>query len=226
MKRFLENNKIYFEIFSMSFLGLMAVIVSFTQWRTSNQEFQLHKNENMPLFKISYELVKTDTSNTYDTEILKVTNEGKTFKKFKKEFFSFYLINIKSLDYPTKETEFFVPVADFFGISYNSGNLSGELFQSFSYGNNTNIANTDDFCRNLFRSKRLLATASRHVYFKFNFTDISDEKHTVFMDTYGNEIDEEDYIKTERKMSNSELRLMVMREMTPDFINSIVDKVK
>ncbi|HEU4554878.1 MAG TPA: hypothetical protein VFS25_18660 [Chitinophaga sp.] len=226
MKKFLEANKIYFEVFSMAFLGLMAVIVSFTQWRTSSREFELHKYENMPLIKVSYELIKTDTSGTYDTEILRVTNEGKIVKRFNKAFFSFYHFNIKPLDSNGKGKDIYVPVADFFGLTFNSNNLSGKLFESFSYHNNSNIVNAERHCQAFFSTKRLFITVTREVYFKFDFTDISNEKHTIYMDTFGNEITAREYQHTKARVNSYEPGLVAMRDVNNEFIDNLVNSAQ
>jgi hypothetical protein len=67
---------------------------------------------------------------------------------------------------------------------------------------------------------------TREVYFKFDFTDISNEKHTVYMDTFGNEITKEEYKNKKASVDRYEPGLIAMSQVTNEFIDNLVDAAK
>jgi hypothetical protein len=225
MKKFLTKNKIYFEIFSMIFLGVMALIVSFTQLRTSSLEYELHRAEKMPLFKIDYKLAKIDSTEFYDTEFLQVSNEGGIIKKFECKFNVFYEFTIQPWDNMKHSRTIYVPAWDFYGLTLRSGKLTGELMTAYSRGNNYYISEAERYCNKFLEKTKKFVSVRRTTVLKIDYTNINNEKHTVYLDTQGNEISENEYSQTERHAKDFQSGPYYMKEFTSRFIDSLVTSV-
>ena len=63
----LENNKIFFEIFSYVFVGIMGIVISFVGWKTNQRSADIYQkqleildNDREPYFSLSYEKISEE----------------------------------------------------------------------------------------------------------------------------------------------------------------------
>lgn len=84
----LERNKIFFEIFSLFFIGVMSIILSFFGWKTDKRssdiyekQLEIMNNDREPYFKIRSEEIyeeveETEFNNTIAIRRYTISNEG------------------------------------------------------------------------------------------------------------------------------------------------------
>ena len=91
MKKFLERNKIFFETFAAVVLTGMALVVSWAQWRTAEEQSQLLEIQTgvaiqsvLPHFVITARQEKSSSSaSRYDEDKIRVSNEGAVIHNFR-----------------------------------------------------------------------------------------------------------------------------------------------
>ncbi|GAB2472628.1 hypothetical protein GCM10011375_27510 [Hymenobacter qilianensis] len=52
MKRFLRDNKIYFEVFSFLVIGICGLIITYYQYKVASQELAIHQSQASPLLRL------------------------------------------------------------------------------------------------------------------------------------------------------------------------------
>lgn len=193
MRAWLNNNKVFFEVSSSVLLGIMAVIISGRQLATAKDEYRLHYSEKMPLFKFDYEQIGLDSLDFMDTEFLTITNEGGAIKKFDCAVSVFYEFSVLNKSGKSVEKKVSVYIPDFYAINSLTNKPAGKLLTAWDKGNNLNRYNAGRYCSVAGKMLDKFVNMDKVVYFKIVFTDINDDKHTQYYDTYGNEIDETSY---------------------------------
>ncbi|MEQ8905709.1 hypothetical protein [Ekhidna sp.] len=83
VRKWLNKNKVFFEVFSFLFLGLAAIFISYQQWKIASMELQLNELNYLP--KINIELEKNG-----NTESIIISNKGFHLKDYSSDLFSFY----------------------------------------------------------------------------------------------------------------------------------------
>ncbi len=87
-KAWLEKNRIFFEVFSYVFVGIMGIVISYVGWKTNERsadiyqkQLEIMKNDREPYFKIKSEEIYEETEKTEDNETIAIKrytifNEG------------------------------------------------------------------------------------------------------------------------------------------------------
>jgi len=174
-------------------LDLQNIGINYTE-----KQLLLQKQEFLPRFKIVTELKKIDNNEVYDTEFLRIINDGYFVNNFEcniNTFFRFDKFDKNIL----KSKSILIPVNGYFAYSSGSGNKSnqnGELLVKYEINNNlifTNLyrevikASNDDANYSLYN-----ITLVKIKY--INFEAVSEEKYFEVFN--GNiEISENDYNK-------------------------------
>lgn len=85
VKTCLENNKIFFEVFSYVLVGIMGIVISFVGWKTNKRSADIYQrqleildNDREPYFSLSYETINEERNENGYNIINKYTikNEG------------------------------------------------------------------------------------------------------------------------------------------------------
>jgi hypothetical protein len=197
----------------------MGLIISNNQLRVSRSEYTLHRFERQPFFRINTELMQTDTTNFYDTEILKISNEGEVIRNFECTPFVFYTFNI--LNKNNEQSALFV-VNDFYLFKSYTNNLKGDLYRAFTLGNNLEFYNVYIDCLQ-YSKEGIFIEIQKLVYLKLTYTDIIGEEHIDFYNSNGYVVDE-DEINLTLEASGNNNRILNMRDFNIDFIDSLIKK--
>ena len=130
----LTKYKILFEVFAYIVLGFAGLYVSYNQYRTASLEHDLNVQKSLPLIKIETNLSKSDTASDYDTETLKIINEGESLRRLKYDIKTFYRLIFYSP--PSSPKTFFIPVQGYYVNHFETHNFKGVLTTCYCPGNN------------------------------------------------------------------------------------------
>lgn len=75
-RKWLTRNKVFFEVFSFTFLGVASIFVAYLSWETSEKQVELSKLEQSPIINVSPE-VENDS-----IFVINIYNEGKPAFEF------------------------------------------------------------------------------------------------------------------------------------------------
>ena len=224
-KEFLSRNKIYFEIFEKFFLGFMAIVISLTQTIIACEDIDLKKKDAQPILRIATEVSKLKDPDYYDTEILRLFNDGKPVKKSELEIFSFLFLEIQ--DYKNrKDLSFSIPISDMFAAEFKRQSSTGELYACYTVDNNRIIAT-------LSRSTMDLGTGMtfyslrRYFFVSIKYDDLNGDHHEVLLDDNGVEVPVEalDKFRIPAKTSFGN-RSFSIEEMNEPFIKSLIKNLR
>jgi hypothetical protein len=129
LKSWLEDNKIYFEVFQYTVLWVLWVLIGLSQAvSTLNQ----YKNENIqlqPNLKIYSDLSYNKEKSYFDTETLTIENEWGSLYELSKEITTFYKLSNFTWSY-------LIPVGNYFTNLIPSNNYVGVLLNATEPQNN------------------------------------------------------------------------------------------
>lgn len=199
----------------MIIIGLMGIIVSYTQAKIAYSDFKLHKAEQLPVFKIDNDLIKNDSINFFDTEDLKITNEGCVIRDFKYSISAFYSIEIKYL----KNSRYYLfAVNDYYQLSFYTNNMKGELMHAYCPGNNKEFSRFYNDCLNSSKGDTLIDTR-KIGFIRLSYTDINDEKHIEYYNSQGLKLTEDKYNSIFKSVGDN--RILKMKDYDLNFINDL-----
>lgn len=178
---FLESNKIFFETILAVLLAIMAITLTMNSNEIASHEIELKKMENQPLLKFNVDLSEFDSEN-YRKDQLKISNIGTPPIDFKIDDMIF--LNIVYENEDGKFERALIPINGYYGISFPSGNLTGNLinfqgqrFYDENYGNYKQIIIADDE----FKDFSIKKNSTGHIYImrfvKFEYKDIFENIH-------------------------------------------------
>nr|WP_319997592.1 hypothetical protein [uncultured Draconibacterium sp.] len=119
MKTWLNNNKIYFEIFSFIFLGTASIIVSLLTWKTSDKQLAILELEHRPIINVQREFKSP-------FELLIVKNVGYHCFETEVNIVSYYEVTNSSSSGKNEESKMIV-ISDYFDFTYDTENTIGTL---------------------------------------------------------------------------------------------------
>ncbi|NJW51813.1 hypothetical protein [Salinimicrobium oceani] len=117
----LENNKVYFEVFSYLVLGAASIVVAFLSWQTSERQLELYELEKIPVI---YTKIETEENQ----KVVNVYNLGQP--AFDISVFPVAVIAIKNVRYSTPNGEdpsLFIHFSDFYESTSATSNLVGKI---------------------------------------------------------------------------------------------------
>lgn len=137
MKKFLQKNRIYFELIIPILLSLVALIISvitliYTQRQAENEEFL-----NNPDLKIS-NLIFSYQSERNNSHFVIIENTGNKLREYHSNIFT--ILKIEGIKEPEKEKfSILIPIQDYFGGVIPSDSYKGEI-EKFIGIDNLNLA--------------------------------------------------------------------------------------
>ena len=124
MKNFrkrLENNKVYFEVFSYLVLGGASIWVSYLSWQTSERQLELYELEKLPIVYIKMETEE-------DQQVVNIYNQGQP--AFNITALPVAVIELKNVKYSTPNGEdpsIFMYFNDFYESTSATSNIDGKI---------------------------------------------------------------------------------------------------
>lgn len=119
-RKWLENNKVFFEVFSYVFLGIASLLVGYFSYVSSKSQLEILKLEHSPLISIKREFKG-------DSEFLKLHNVGYHLFEPKVNYFTYFIIKDYKNSEIKNETDFYFRIDDYFGFSYETDNTIGNI---------------------------------------------------------------------------------------------------
>lgn len=95
-RNFLNDNKVFIEVFSFLVLGIAGVYVSYNSYRVSEVELRIHEAELTPIFKLAL-LDTTEVLSMFKEEGIKIIKESGYANKVKCEVLTYITVSIDSL---------------------------------------------------------------------------------------------------------------------------------
>lgn len=145
MKRIAKRIKRYFEEIDSRFLieiviavctlitSVKACEIADKQNQLVNEQLEVQKQDKLPLFEIHSEILKVDSANIYDTEILKISNVREATKGFCEiDIKTFYEV---SRHKGTNNDTLYVPIKYYFTAQTVVKACKGELTTAFGPSN-------------------------------------------------------------------------------------------
>lgn len=184
MKRFLTDNKIYFETFTAVALSVMAILVSCKSNEIAQSDMELNKLAHLPLISSAFKTSRDNTGRISHT--LNIDKSGGPMYNFVALPISYIrLYEMKILD-PTKSDahninrSVRVPLLGYFPyISFSSGSEEGTIMQYHVDGPEKFHDVFNAFSdKNSQESNRL--SSDIEIYLAVSFTDKFKEQHTQY----------------------------------------------
>src|SRR6185503_11201231 len=117
MKRFLEQNKIYFEIFASLLFGSAALFVSLASYHISNQQLALNSQAQQPHFSVQTTYVHNDGTGKDDDTQLYVSSSSGFAYNLHCQVYSFLDIGLFS---GGKRKDSLVPLIGYYPVSQHT----------------------------------------------------------------------------------------------------------
>ena len=142
-----------------------------------NEQLEVQKQDKLPLFEIHSEILKVDSANIYDTEILKIFNVREATKGFCKiDIKTFYEV---SRHKGTNNDTLYVPIKYYFTAQTAVKACKGELTTAFGPSNNAYYNNFYKEC--LTHSRNQLYYFPRCVHLiSIKYNDIFEKLHQSY----------------------------------------------
>ena len=140
------------------------------------EQFEVQKQDKLPLFEIHSEILKVDSANIHDTEILKIYNVREATKGFCKiDIKTFYEVICHK---DNKNDTLYVPIKNYFTVQTEVKACKGELTMAFGPSNNANYFNFYKECIAHSHSWKQLYYFSRCVHLvSIKYNDIFEKSH-------------------------------------------------
>lgn len=174
IRRWLERNKIFFEVFASVVLGAMAVIVSVASLRISSIQATLQRVQMSPAVTAEMQVVYDEERNSYTGEVLTVTNNGSPLSEFRATLSSMYEVSRDSAD---GKSSVIVPVG-YLCCSFGTGAVTGLLMTYRQSNNNGQAARIEGELREATTSLRSVYYGLRLLHvLDVSYKDLLGESH-------------------------------------------------
>ena len=185
IRLFLECNKIFFEVFSYTIVGIAGIIFSRYQYKSNKRQNEMQKaqiemqnKEFQPIFMVRFRIDSYEEKN--DSEHIELYNEGKPFRSFNYEIRTFFKLRFSSFDDGINST-YYVPISDFYFVRERYKDLTGKLWTNYVPNNHAK------FCQ-LYTEAIELSKDNKYIFInrfsliQIEYTDIYNNKQTVYFE--------------------------------------------
>ena len=178
-RTFLENNKIFFEIFSNVILGIMGIIISISAIRLTKYQNILTERELLPVMEIR-EYLEENEENLYLEENIQISNVGGALYGFQTD-----MACVLNINYITEGLEKGTIKKELDGYYYYSRNTqaaTGILEIIGGYNNNYNFSNLQlEIMEGKYKEYGISFLEIKiESYLKIEYYDVLDNKHTEY----------------------------------------------
>lgn len=174
--------------FSTMATSFVSISIMKQQSRLSEEQNEMQKLQNQPIFDISVYQQQDSDDGKYGTDILEIRNIGEKMTSCEITTNVLFAISYHNLN--TRDT-IYAEVKDYFMATVHNGNDKGGVEKRWCPGNNR------VFCEGYDASMKDSKDGTYYFYdkivlIKIEYTDILREKHTVYF-KHGKEITESEY---------------------------------
>ena len=180
MKKFLTNNKIYFETLAMVLLGVMSVIVTCNSNRIATQQTELSKSSIQPRFGMNIYPANYDTTRMYfkDTNLDLYCYEG-SYENLTTSTITFLNVNYEKLG---EWKSFEIPLNGYFLNNFKGETKLGLVRMLRCYENLRELNDFEAFVSSILRENKMGALFTTQCYLTLNYLDIENVEHTKYYD--------------------------------------------
>lgn len=180
MRKFFTQNKIYFEIFSLLVLGVGGTIITYFQYKVSNQALLIQQSQALPLLRLNVEKLQNFNNSFFDTEVLNVYNEGELIKDINCTTTSFIRLRINKSASNYKSSIIYLPLAEYLNTKTITSQHKGKLMELYSFGNYKSFYNNIYIKAIQNSNNNLTISAERITLVNLTYRDIINTHHTEY----------------------------------------------
>ena len=193
MKRWLENNKIYFETVAAASLSIMAALISYGQWVAAREQAALSKAEAAPVFDLRTRY-EPDSEGFAADEIIEITNEGGLARNLAVETVVYFDLDGYIDSMPMRDLKARVPVSDYYNTTMYTGESKGVVLELRGNGNNSKAAELQRGLRDFAGKNQAVLSLLVTQYVQLKYTDKFGDAHSdvyLVSPIYGAEVVDE-----------------------------------
>jgi len=184
-KLFLENNKIYFNVFSNVFLGIAAIIVSIITVVETKKQTDIQNIMLLPQFTLSAVNEKSGNyEDKYDNENVYIINNGGFFRDFDLKIVTVLNIYKQEKTPPFNKKEKQVIIRGYYvGNAHNSQSIISPVTVR-GYENNLKFANMTSEYREKLGELGYYGDIYLNRFARITYTDLANKKHIEYYKFY------------------------------------------
>jgi hypothetical protein len=184
-KLFLENNKVYFEVFSNIFLGIAAIIVSIFTVIETKKQTDIQNMQLLPQFVLSAVNEKSGRNGEmYDDENVYIINNGGFFRDFNLEIVTVLNINKQEKETPFRRNEKRVILRGYYiGNAHNARSIISPVTVR-GYENNRKFVDLNFEYREKLDSIGYYGDMYIERFAKITYTDLANNEHIEYYKFY------------------------------------------
>ena len=180
MRKWFDENKIWFETVTAVLLSIASIIVSVNSVIEMKRQTRIIELEMLPKFTISAHLEKSGRNgDIYDDENVYVTNNGGYFREFKIEYVTVLNINNFSFSTLKEKNKDIILINYYSGTAYNAGSIIAPVSIK-GYENNLKFNNLLNEYRQRLSEEDIYGKLWINRYVKITYQDFLEKKHTEY----------------------------------------------
>lgn len=179
IRTFLENNKIFFEIFSSVILGIMGVIISISAIKVTQYQNTLAERELLPIMEIK-EYLEKDEENSYLESIIQISNVGGALYGFQSD--TICILNINYLTEDLKKGTIKKELDGYYYYGRSTQASTGILKTIGGYNNYYNLSDLElEIMGQKYKEYGIYSLEIEiETYLRIEYYDVLDKKHTEY----------------------------------------------
>lgn len=231
-KKWLKDNKIYFETLSATSLAIIAIIASYGTYKVSQTQVENERRLNQPLIKVSNDIFSLEGYEKDDDRFLRIENQGSPLYEYSSKLYSFLKVEAFDFPYSANESNYesrFIPIKDYFSGRNSTNEYNGLIETYMGLNNYRLVSNLEDNFRRNFSKEHPQTFISLLQYIEISYTDLFDNKTTktfsVSSISGGTEVTVDDKIKSLYDIWNSHEKIGIYNFTSEDLKKIIEDSV-
>ncbi|WP_431166372.1 hypothetical protein [Tenacibaculum halocynthiae] len=221
-RKWLTDNKVFFEIFSFLFIGGASIFVSYLSYQTSKGQLELQKLEQSPIVILKKEHLKDKLHS------LNINNKGFHLFYPDIEIKSYFVVKDYKDTISKRTQNFYFNVKDYFNLKYKTENTVGNIFKIYSANYLKEELIRIRFKMKLNHEKAYNLTNFEH-FIKFKYYNNRNElkfKYYFIDPVYNIEVSKEYYNKRLKKNdNNSNRKSYYLKNLNDSIIINSIKKI-
>lgn len=174
-RKWLKDNKIFFEVFSMFFLGVMSIVLTWTSIRISQRQVDIEEHKLIPRIEIDYRFEADISKKSSNSEVINIYNHGGDILDLEIDLFCFL-----NLLFESKTNEEIIPFKGYF----NQGNIVKNSSTNLIYEIGSNYTQRDLIQRGLSLIEVLPAYPDFNFVMRIKYKDVFKKQHVKYYSFY------------------------------------------
>lgn len=221
-RKWLTDNKVFFEVFSFLFIGIASIFVSYLSYETSKGQLELQKLEQSPIIILKREYLKDKL------HALNINNKGFHLFHPDIEVKSYFVVKDYKDTISKRTQNFYFNIKDYFTLHYKTENTVGNIFKIYSANYLKEELIRIRFKMKLNHEKTYNLTNFEH-FIKFKYYNNRNElkfKYYFIDPFYNFEISKENYNKGLKKNDyNSNSKSYYLKNLNDSIIINNIKKI-